>query len=151
MTVTGNQIFNLMDTNGRRKDVVDALQGYLTILDDILRKQKLPWGRLPGSAAEFEFYRQAIALYPDVFQKHGKYDALAAQLDKMPELKKAIAERDVYWLSQNYGKYPKEWREGLDKDVEARARHYTSTLVKLISLFFAEMRIGQRLNGRHYG
>ena len=131
MTITENQIFNLMDTNGRRKDVVDALQGYLTILDGILRKQKLPWGRLPGSAAEFEFYRQAIALSPDVFQKHGKYDALAAQLDKMPELKKAIAERDVYWLSQNYSKYPKEWREGFDKDVEARARHYTSTLVKL--------------------
>ena len=28
------QIFNLMDTNGRRNDVINALQGYLTILDD---------------------------------------------------------------------------------------------------------------------
>ena len=120
-----------MDTNGRRKDVVDALQGYLTILDDIRRNQSLTWFPLPKSTAQFEFYRQAIALSPDVFQKHGKYDALMAQLDEMPALKKAIAERDMYWLSQNYDKYPKEWRAGLDKDVEARARHYTNTLVKL--------------------
>ena len=120
-----------MDTNGRRKDVIDALQGYLTILDDIRRKQSLIWFPLPKSTAQFEFYRQAIALSPDVFQKHGKYDALVAQLDEMPELKNAIAERDMYWLSQNYDKYPKEWRVELDKSVEARARHYTSTLVKL--------------------
>ena len=28
------QIFNLMDTNGRRNDVTNALQGYLSILSD---------------------------------------------------------------------------------------------------------------------
>ena len=29
------QIFNLMDTNGRRNDVINALQGYLSILMDL--------------------------------------------------------------------------------------------------------------------
>lgn len=34
MRIKEGQIFNLMDTNGRRNDVINALQGYLTILDD---------------------------------------------------------------------------------------------------------------------
>ncbi len=36
MRVGENQVFNLMDTNGRRSDVVNALQGYLRILDLII-------------------------------------------------------------------------------------------------------------------
>ena len=120
-----------MDTNGRRNDVIDALRGYLAILDDILRKQKLTWDALPKSTAELKFYRQALALSPDVFQKHDKYDMLMAQLDGMPELKKAIAEDDTRWLVKHYSQYPAEWRKELDKSVEARARHYTSTLFKL--------------------
>lgn len=72
MKIKGQQIFNLMDTNGRRNDVINALQGYLTILNDILRNQKMTWKALPESRAELDFYRQAIALSPDVFQKHGK-------------------------------------------------------------------------------
>ena len=104
-----------MDTNGRRNDVIDALRGYLAILDDILRKQKLTWDALPKSTAEFDFYRQAVALSPDVFQKHDKYDALTAQLDEMPKLKQAIAERDLYWLSEHYEQIPKAWRGGLDE------------------------------------
>ena len=43
MKIKGQQIFNLMDTNGRRNDVINALQGYLTILNDILRNQKMTW------------------------------------------------------------------------------------------------------------
>ena len=40
-----------MDTNGRRNDVINALQGYLTILNDILRNQKM-MESLPESRAE---------------------------------------------------------------------------------------------------
>lgn len=40
MRIKEGQIFNLMDTNGRRNDVINALQGYLTILDDIQNEQK---------------------------------------------------------------------------------------------------------------
>ena len=119
-----------MDTNGRRNDVINALQGYLTILNDILRNQKMIWKALPESRAELDFYSQAIALSPDVFQKHGKYDKLMEQLDNMPRLKRAIDECDVDWLRENYADFA-DWRNELDKSVEARARHYTSNLVKL--------------------
>ena len=39
------QIFNLMDTNGRRNDVVNALQGYLPNLADFNGE----WDNLPNS------------------------------------------------------------------------------------------------------
>ena len=130
MKVKEQQIFNLMDTNGRRNDVINALQGYLTILNDILRNQKMTWKALPESRAELDFYSQAIALSPDVFQKHGKYDKLMEQLEKMPRLKQAIDECDIDWLKDNYANFV-DWRNELDKSVEARARHYTSNLVKL--------------------
>ena len=116
MKIKGQQIFNLMDTNGRRNDVINALQGYLTILNDILRNQKMTWKALPESRAELDFYRQAIALSPDVFQKHGKYDKLMEQLDSMPRLKRAIDENDTDWLIDNFAEFT-EWRNELDKSV----------------------------------
>ena len=119
-----------MDTNGRRNDVVNALQGYLTILDDILRNQRLTWKAMPESTAEFDFYRQAVDLSPDVFKKHDKYDTLMEQLKTQPRLKKAIEECDSDWLTKNYSLYS-DWFKELDISVESRARHYTSNLVKL--------------------
>lgn len=35
MIVETNQIFNLMDTNGRRSDVLNALKIYLEILEEL--------------------------------------------------------------------------------------------------------------------
>ena len=35
MIVESNQIFNLMDTNGRRSDVLNALKIYLEILEEL--------------------------------------------------------------------------------------------------------------------
>lgn len=58
MRIKEGQIFNLMDTNGRRNDVINALQGYLTILDDIQNEQKMNWASMPESLAQYEFYRQ---------------------------------------------------------------------------------------------
>ena len=71
MRIKEGQIFNLMDTNGRRNDVINALQGYLTILDDIQNEQKMNWASMPESLAQYEFYRQAIELSPEIFGKHG--------------------------------------------------------------------------------
>ena len=70
MRIKEGQIFNLMDTNGRRNDVINALQGYLTILDDIQNEQKMNWASMPESLAQYEFYRQAIELSPEIFGKH---------------------------------------------------------------------------------
>ncbi|MBL6443768.1 MAG: hypothetical protein JNG42_04995, partial [Holdemanella sp.] len=70
MRVKEDQIFNLMDTNGRRYDVIEALQGYLIILDDVLNRMKMNWDAMPKSLAQYDFYRKAIELFPDVFAKH---------------------------------------------------------------------------------
>lgn len=54
MVVEKNQIFNLMDTNGRRSDVLNALKVYLEILEEL--KEEYPtefWDRYPNSIAQF--------------------------------------------------------------------------------------------------
>lgn len=48
MRIKEGQIFNLMDTNGRRNDVINALQGYLSILDNIQNEQKNELGLYAG-------------------------------------------------------------------------------------------------------
>ena len=48
MVVEKNQIFNLMDTNGRRSDVLNALKVYLETLEEL--KEEYPtefWDRYP--------------------------------------------------------------------------------------------------------
>lgn len=122
------QIFNLMDTNGRRSDVINALQCYLTILDDILRNQKLVWKSLPESIAQFEFYSRAIAMSPDVFKQHDKFDKIMSEISS--DFKNALKILDTSWFQNNYNDYSR-YADTIDKNVEARARHYTSNLVKL--------------------
>ena len=53
MQIKENQIFNLMDTNGRRNDVINALQGYIVILDEITNQEKCLWNTVPNSLAQF--------------------------------------------------------------------------------------------------
>ena len=43
MIIGNNQIFNLMDTNGRRSDVLNALKIYLEILEEL--KESYPTER----------------------------------------------------------------------------------------------------------
>ena len=131
MKISESQVFNLMDTNGRRSDVTNALQGYLEILDEILNYKKLNWGRMPESMAQYEFYRRAIEASPDVFEIHTPYDNLMAQLDKNPDFLAALNQYNTTWIkdfvSREYGDVLKQF----DKGIEDRARHYTSNLVKL--------------------
>ena len=84
-----------MDTNGRRNDVINALQGYLTILDDIQNEQKMNWASMPESLAQYEFYRQAIELSPEVFGKHGPYDKLAETLERNKDFATAVQTQDM--------------------------------------------------------
>ena len=86
MKVKENQVFNLMDTNGRRSDVINALQGYLSILNNLSMK----WGHLPKSLSQYEFYKQAIEMSPDILTKHGPYDRLQSELNMNQEFKEAI-------------------------------------------------------------
>ncbi len=130
MKILEDQIFNLMDTNGRRNDVVNALQGYLAILDNVQNEKRMAWASLPDSLAQYEFYQQAIELSPEVFQQHSPYDKLIDELERNPGFMSAVENGDVNWIQQNsslYGKLIKQF----DKGIEDRARHYTSNLVKL--------------------
>ena len=60
MRIKEGQIFNLMDTNGRRNDVINALQGYLTILDDIQNEQKMNWASMPETLERNKDFATAV-------------------------------------------------------------------------------------------
>lgn len=120
------QIFNLMDTNGRRNDVVNALQGYLAILSDFNGE----WNNLPNSLSQYLFYKKAIELSPDVFVTHSPYDNLQAEIKRNSEFKNAIENNDLTWIQNNQDSY-RELLGKFDQGIEDRARHYTSNLVKL--------------------
>lgn len=126
MKVSRNQIFNLMDTNGRRNDVINALQGYLSILDGI----NMTWNSMPNSLAQYEFYKRAIELSPDVFKQHTPYDKLTSEISKCPDFKTAIDNGKVDWIQKNQTQYLSLIKK-FDNGIEDRARHYTSNLVKL--------------------
>ena len=130
MRIKEGQIFNLMDTNGRRNDVINALQGYLTILDDIQNEQKMNWASMPESLAQYEFYRQAIELSPEVFGKHGPYDKLAETLERNKDFATAVQTQDMEWIQKNSFMFQSLVKQ-FDLGIEDRARHYTSNLVKL--------------------
>ncbi len=130
MKIKEGQIFNLMDTNGRRNDVTNALQGYLTILDNVQNERKMRWASLPESLAQYEFYQQAIELSPEVFEQHGPYDKLIDALEGNPDFCTAVENGDIEWIRKNSILYS-ELIKQFDKGIEDRARHYTSNLVKL--------------------
>lgn len=132
MKVAENQIYNLMDTNGRRNDIVNALQGYLQILDNILNEKNMFWDNFPKSSAQFQFYKQAIELSPDVFKDHPKYDSFIECLssEENKDLLYSLENNNFTSIIDNLTKYH-SLIENLDKNIEQRSRHYTSNLVKL--------------------
>ncbi len=126
MEISRGQIFNLWDTNGRRYDVLNALNIYLQILCEI--RDEYPdayWGRYPESVAQFVFYEKALEYSPEVFQKHSHYDAF---LDRLGRNYETFLCRNKSW--NEMGLDAKDF-DSLDKNIEARARHYTTNLVKM--------------------
>ena len=128
------EVFKLMDSNGRRKDVINALNGYLSILDEMESKGDFLWkpikSREENSLTQYKFYERALNISQDVFKKHDKYDYVVEQLKANPELEKAIEANDLKWLSDHISEYPDILKE-IDISIEARARFYTDTLVNL--------------------
>ena len=49
MVITENQVFNLWDTNGRRADVINAFDIYLSILLEENNKENFEWSNFPSS------------------------------------------------------------------------------------------------------
>lgn len=130
MKVKRSQVFNLMDTNGRRRDVIRALSGYIEILDKIKKNVGESWNSMPESPVQYEFYKETIKMFPDVFTQHGPYDALESLINSSEEFKNALHNFDVDWIREHYGEYS-DIISKFDKGIEDRARHYTSNLVKL--------------------
>lgn len=125
MIVAKDQIFNLMDTNGRRSDVLNALKIYLEILEEL--KEAYPtesWGTYPLSLYQFLFYEKALEKSKDVFKIHSNYDSF---ISKLGDDYQTFINRDGEWIENNIDKFEKV----LDEAIEKRARHYTSNLVKM--------------------
>jgi hypothetical protein len=132
MVIDENTVFNLWDTNGRRSDVLNALDQYLSILDDLQNDDpSWTWENYPNSLSQFNFYKEAIERSPDIFKKHPIYDNF---VDILGNDYKKFAERDSKWISSIFDRSlfdsHDSMRDTLDKAIEARARHYTSNLVR---------------------
>ena len=125
MIVERNQIFNLMDTNGRRSDVLNALKIYLEILEELKENYDTEsWGTYPNSLSQFVFYEKALEKSKDVFKVHSKYDKFITNLG---ENRQIFLDRNEDWIKKDLPQLAKT----LDQDIEKRARHYTSNLVKM--------------------
>lgn len=125
MEIKVGQIFNLWDTNGRRSDVINAISIYLNILNEI--KEEYPyetWTTYPDSISQYLFYKKAIEASPEVFSTHEKYDEIASIIDK--DYIKFI-QKDSQWINKNF----RNIKENFDKNIEQRARHYTSNLERI--------------------
>lgn len=131
MLVNESQVFNLMDTNGRREDVVNAMQIYLQILDEIQQESReIKWERFPVGLSQYKFYAKVVEYCSDVFRKHNDYDQFVEMLG-IRKAKESFNNLDDVQLIVSLGSKYKTFRSILDKSIEARARHYTNTLVKL--------------------
>lgn len=127
MVVKEKQSFNLWDTNGRRKDILNAINIYLRILCDI--KDNYPneeWDSYPKSLSQFLFYQKAVEASKEVFTKHDKYDIF---LKSLGDADKQFLSKDKNWMEGV--QYQEQLADTLDKDIEQRARHYTNNLVKI--------------------
>lgn len=124
-----NQVFNLFDTNGRRKDTINAYKIYTNILEQIYKESESGvWGRYPNESTQFRFYELAIENSPETFKQHPKFDAFVKAM-KDPSVKTEFAKRDITYLKKTQGL--KKLYNDLDAQIEGRARHYSSNLVKI--------------------
>lgn len=126
METSINQVFNLMDTNGRRSDVINALSIYLSFLDEKSKDENYKWAAFPESLVQFEFYKNAITQSPDVFENHPNYDFIVDKLrEELSEYYKGNKEPLKKALQD------KKLQKTFDSHIEARARHFSSNLCKL--------------------
>lgn len=132
MIVKRNQVFYLLAENYCSDNVLASLQTYLSILNEIQTEKHWNWDCVPKSAAQFEFYKQAVESSPDVFKKHGNYDSFITELNKKEnwKFKNALETNHFSEIKKESGKY-KNLLEFIDLGIEDRARHYTSNLVKI--------------------
>lgn len=121
MEIGKSQVFNLWDTNGRRHDVINAIEIYLHLLRELYNQYPNEnWDAYPNSTLQYRFYKAAIESSPDVFQGHSSFDNFEQYISDKYD---AFAAKTLPLNSQ--------LRNELDTNIEQRARHYTSNLVRL--------------------
>ncbi|MCM1221798.1 MAG: hypothetical protein NC548_45740 [Lachnospiraceae bacterium] len=58
------EVFKLMDSNGRRKDVVNAFNHYVSILDEMAKEEDFLWKPMKAkdgnSLTQYKFYERAL-------------------------------------------------------------------------------------------
>ena len=95
-----------------------------------MNKKGMKWGTLPENFTQFRFYSQAIEMSPEIFKEHGKFDSVMKEINLDEQLREAFITEDTYLLKKALLTHP-DLEELFDEGIEDRARHYTSTLVKL--------------------
>ena len=121
-------VFNMMDTNGRRKDIINAYGIYLNILQELEKSDDSSWDRFPTSLNQYKFYQQAINASPDVFKKHAKFDKFQEALNAHSDLNDAFQNKDAELFTTLFQKYSTLDPSTLDKDIEARSHRYLALL-----------------------
>lgn len=133
MVIGESGMLNLWDTNGRRKDILNAISTYLTILTELdTQYPNETWGNYPASIKQYEFYRRAIEASNGVLRYS---DALGDLPSKIEECKHGFESRDAVTITM-LGLCPYDAEANptyalFERDIEAKARHFTSCLVKL--------------------
>lgn len=124
----GDSKFNIWNTNGRRRDITDAYTKYLTILNAEFESGNFEWNNFPKSIGEFIFYKEAVESSPEIFKDINKLTNFEKLLE-VKEYKEAFEnlDKDQFLKLKNGNNI----LDDLDKNIEARARHYTSNLVKI--------------------
>lgn len=125
-----DSVFNFYNTNGRRGDILEAYWIYLDILNELSEEgEDFEWSSYPDSLNQYHFYEKAIKASPEVFKNTNKYEAFSNALKSNEKLHNAFIELDKKsFLEVEEGK---NLLRDLDKNLEARARHYTSNLTKI--------------------
>jgi hypothetical protein len=135
MVIEYGKIFNLMDTNGRRADVINAFEIYLNILKDAFHNdENYEWAIFPKSLNQYKFYEKSIEESPDVFKSHPQFDSFQEKYNE--EIKQFLTGNKNPLIK----KISKDDWKILDVAIESRARHYSSNLVK-----FGFIRINRKI------
>ena len=121
MEIERGQVFNLWDTNGRRHDIINAINIYLHILQYLFQRYPTEkWAAYPNSTLQYHFYKAAINASPEVFQSHQRFD----------DFEQFLSDKYLSFINKKL-QLSIDDKKNLDTNIEKRARHYTSNLVKL--------------------
>ena len=130
MEIESNGVFNMLDTNGRRSDVVEALTIFMTVLKEIKDNYQLTeWAAYPSSWTQYEYYKRVLELSPTVYKEHKGFDYFQDKID-LPQVKESFEKYNKKIIEENLPE-GKTLLKKLDDSIEKRARHYTSNLVKI--------------------